>query len=673
MAEQGPAAKVSLLQRVDSVCLRFEDEWQAGRQPDLAATLEGFSPEERALLLPELLLLEWTYRSQAGAVVSPQEYAQRFPNCTTVVERAWQDWSARQPARNTISYVPEPTLHEPLPPPPPPAQLAGYEKLQLLGKGGMGEVYKAFDPRLKRWVALKRVRLDQVMPNRLARFRREAEVLAQLGHPHIIKVHGYTEGGGQPVLEMEYVSGGTLQERLDKGPLPPAEAARLLAILAWAVHAAHEKGIVHRDLKPANVLLDSPVAGNPGNVLGGFPKVSDFGLAALTEAAGEQTLAGAVLGTPAYMSPEQAAGKTSEVGPATDVWALGVMLYRCLTGVLPFQGSSALDMLERVKTLQMQPLRAVRAEVPAELEEVCLACLCKDPAKRPTAAELASRLQRLAAGEAQASASSRSATTQVSLGDAVTVGSTEETAARLQSAPRRRRRLWAAAAGLAAASLLVAGVWLRPRQPPAGEAGPLTVNLHVQQYRHTQEGDFPVKEVGKEFLEMHYDDRVVIQAELSGPAHCFLIGCNIDGKEQLLWPCDERGQGDPGRPPSAVEQFRYPPRRPDKETGLALDDDKAGGMQAFLVVAARQPLPAYGDWVRLRGAIPWQRLRPAAGVWRTNGVTLDAMKLGGVRVRGHVVALEGQPPLLQLCGWAKTPEVDVVEALAFPVYPREGK
>src|SRR5262249_11434930 len=139
-----------------------------------------------------------------------------------------------------------------------------------------------------------------------------------------------------------------LEERLS-GPLPPPESARLLAILAWAVHAAHEKGIVHRDLKPANVLLDEPVEGSADNVLGGYPRISDFGLAAVAGEASGRTLSGMMLGTPAYMSPEQAAGRTREVGPATDVWALGVILYRCLTGVLPFKGDSMLETLERIK------------------------------------------------------------------------------------------------------------------------------------------------------------------------------------------------------------------------------------------------------------------------------------------------------------------------------------
>src|SRR5262249_12698194 len=144
--------------------------------------------------------------------------------------------------------------------------------------GGMGEVWKGFDPQLKRWVAVKVVCSEHATPEGIRRFRAEGEMVAQLQHPHIVRVHDITEHDGLPVLTMEYVAGGTLQQRL-QGPLPPEEAARLVAVLAWTMHVAHEKGIVHRDLKPANVLMDEAVPGNPGTVLGGFPRITDFGLA----------------------------------------------------------------------------------------------------------------------------------------------------------------------------------------------------------------------------------------------------------------------------------------------------------------------------------------------------------------------------------------------------------
>jgi hypothetical protein len=380
------------LSRMDDMCLRFEDQWLAGEQPDLEALLRDCPEAQRGELLADLLLLEWTYRRQRGEDFELEEYLQRFASLQAGVTEAWRCWLALGAVAPATSQPTPRALSETLDL----AALASYEKVTLLGQGGMGEVCKAFDPRLKRWVALKWVRVDRARAEHLARFRREAEALARLAHPHIVKVHGFTERDGKSILEMEYVIGGTLEDRLGDARLAPMEAARLVSILAWAIHAAHEADIVHRDLKPANVLMGRPVAGNPGNVLGGFPKISDFGLAALTDAGGGQTLPGSLVGTPSYMSPEQAAGKTKEIGPPADVWALGVILYRCLSGELPFCGDSVLHTLERIKSMQLRPLRELCPEVPAELEEVCLACLRKDPRGRPTAAELAGRLNSLA-------------------------------------------------------------------------------------------------------------------------------------------------------------------------------------------------------------------------------------------------------------------------------------
>jgi serine/threonine protein kinase len=659
---------LSLLRRVDEACLRFEDYWQAGQRPDLESALTSFPEAGRGELLAELLLLEWHYRYQAGESFYPEEYARRVPGRGVVVEQAWRNWIERRPhAASTVSPSTHGEEPRPLPPAPVPIDWPGYENVELLGRGGMGEVYKAFDPRLKRWVALKRVLVNRASQAGRTRFQVEAQALARLAHPHIVQVYSYAESDGQPILEMEYVPGCTLDERLGQGRVAPAQAARLVAILAWAVHAAHEKGIVHRDLKPANVLLGAPVTGDSGNALGGFPKISDFGLAVLTDAAGGQTLPGSLLGTPNYMSPEQAAGKVRDLGPPTDVWALGVLLYRCLTGVLPFRGDSVLDTLERVKTMQLRSPREQYPEVPAELEEVCLACLRKNPSERPTAAALAARLEQLAGLEPR----------------------DRKQPEALKPIRSGRRRWWAMAAGLLVVSLLVPGVWLAtskrwrqtPEVPSMGpeQAGPLTVKLGVRHWQHEKGEDIP-SEIGKDFEEMYYDDRVLIQVELSRPAHCFLIACNFDGKTDLLWPCDDHAQGDRDRPPAAVGRFQYPPLpqpgpdgKPAKEKALALNDDKAGGMQGFLVVASRQPLPAYRAWAEKRGPIPWQHLRPSTGVWRSNGETLDTMKLGGIRVRGQVLELEGQPPLLQLCGWARGADVEVVEALAFPVNPRRDK
>src|SRR5262245_30991858 len=205
----------------------------------------------------------------------------------------------------------------------------GYEVLGELGRGGMGVVYKARQAGLNRVVALKMVLAGgHAGPAELARFRVEAEAVARLQHPNIVGVFEVGEAGGRPFLSLEFCPEGSLEQRLGGTPLPPEEAARLVETLAGAMHAAHRTGVVHRDLKPANVLLGAD----------GTPKVSDFGLAKrLGEAAG-QTATGAVLGTPSYMAPEQAEGR-KDVGPAADVYALGAILYECLTGRPPFKAA----------------------------------------------------------------------------------------------------------------------------------------------------------------------------------------------------------------------------------------------------------------------------------------------------------------------------------------------
>ncbi len=273
---------------------------------------------------------------------------------------------------------------------PPAAAPGGYELLELLGRGGIGVVYKAKQVALSRTVALKMIlHAEHASDEQRARLRLEAEALARLRHPHIVQIHEVGELGGQPFLALEYLEGGGLDRRLDGGPLPPREAAALLRTLAGAVEAAHRAGLVHRDLKPANVLLDA----------GGAPKVTDFGLVKRVGEA-DQTGTGAVMGTPAYMAPEQAEGRAKEAGPAADVWALGAILYECLAGEPPFGGASAMEVLLRVIAAAPYPLSRLNPNVPRDLEAVCLKCLEKDPRKRyVTAQALADDLGRWLGGE----------------------------------------------------------------------------------------------------------------------------------------------------------------------------------------------------------------------------------------------------------------------------------
>jgi eukaryotic-like serine/threonine-protein kinase len=249
-----------------------------------------------------------------------------------------------------------------------PLQLPGYEILQELGRGGMGVVYKARQHKLNRIVALKMILAgSHASEAELARFLAEAEAVAQMQHPNIVQLFESGQHDGLPYFTLEFVSGGSLSQKLAGVPLPPADAARLVEELARAIHYAHERGIVHRDLKPANVLLQSAVL-----------KITDFGLAKRVESGAGLTASGAIMGTPSYMAPEQAAGGGKHVGPAADIYALGAILYECLTGRPPFHGPTTLETVLQVVADEPVAPRQLQSRIPRDLETICLKCLQKE-------------------------------------------------------------------------------------------------------------------------------------------------------------------------------------------------------------------------------------------------------------------------------------------------------
>jgi WD40 repeat protein len=265
----------------------------------------------------------------------------------------------------------------------------GYQIKGKLGEGGMGVVYKARHIALNRVVALKMILAGgHAREADLLRFRTEAEAIARLQHPNIVQVYEVGEHDGQPFFSLEFCSGGSLERKLNGTPLPPGEAARLVETLARAMHAAHEKNVIHRDLKPANVLLAED----------GTPKITDFGLAKKLDDVG-QTASGAIMGTPSYMAPEQAGGKSKEMGPAVDVYALGAILYELLTGRPPFKAATALDTIMQVVADEPVSPAQLNAKVPRDLETICLKALAKEPVRRyATGRDLADDLARFTAG-----------------------------------------------------------------------------------------------------------------------------------------------------------------------------------------------------------------------------------------------------------------------------------
>src|SRR5262245_24884831 len=257
---------------------------------------------------------------------TPEEVCRDCPDLLPEVRQRWQEFCLIDAQLRTLipGLGPNTDAGATAPPAAGLPQVPGYEVEAVLGRGGMGIVYRARHLALKRTVALKMLAAGHPHPAEQARFRAEAEAVARLQHPNIVQIHEIGEAAGQPFFALQYVAGGSLAERLAGQPLPPRDAARLVAALADAMHLAHSRNLVHRDLKPGNVLL----AGEADTPVGQCqPKVTDFGLVRRLDADSGQTFDGMVMGTPSYMAPEQAEGRAHAAGPVADVYALGAILY----------------------------------------------------------------------------------------------------------------------------------------------------------------------------------------------------------------------------------------------------------------------------------------------------------------------------------------------------------
>jgi predicted Ser/Thr protein kinase len=360
---------------------------------DLLALLPALS--SHASLAIDLVYEEFVLRGKLGQQPRPEDWLARFPQWQEQLRRQFQIHGMLHPeidhsAATTPDTPPQPGVQQRPGREAAPERFGDYELLEKLGEGGMGVVYKARDTVLGRIVALKRMgRGKLALPQEIERFYREARAAAQSPHPHIVPVYDFGEHAGEHYLTMAFVSGGSLADHRERFAEPRAAVA-LLEKVARAVQAAHEKGIIHRDLKPANVLLDEQ----------GEPLVSDFGLAKRVDDDVGLTHTGDVLGTPAYMAPEQAAGRISQISARTDVWALGVMLYELLTGQRPFAGPDRSAMTVQIQSVDPPPPRTLRPQVDRALELIVLKCLEKDPEQRYRSAQaLVDDLQRWQRGE----------------------------------------------------------------------------------------------------------------------------------------------------------------------------------------------------------------------------------------------------------------------------------
>ena len=371
--------------------------WQKGER----VLLEVFMPTESTLAADGEALLDLIYgelllREEFGERPGLDEYLVRFPRHGDAIRRQFDFHEALAALGDTNhGDTLDSTRTAPALLATRPAVIGNYEILDELGNGGMGVVYKARHHLLGgRLVAVKVLRHAVATPEEINRLHAEANAVAQLNHAHIVPVYEVgvyrpSDAGGEvPFIALEYVSGGTLAEKLRGTPLAPRQAAETIVPLARAMAHAHRLGIIHRDLKPANVLLTEA----------GQPKITDFGLAKKFDIDQGQTPSGTILGTPSYMAPEQAGGKT--VGPAADIYSLGAILYELLTGRPPFQADTLLNTLRLAASTEPVAPRQLQPSVPRDLETICLKCLNKNAEKRYASADaLAEDLGRFLNGE----------------------------------------------------------------------------------------------------------------------------------------------------------------------------------------------------------------------------------------------------------------------------------
>ncbi len=397
------------LEIVDSICDKAEAAWRSGSPPDLSDFLSEVDSSLRGKLAQQLMLIDAEYRrAKYGRAPSIEEYAVLL-NVDAQLLWAVADTFTRASAEDTATFIgPErhdeathvgrsdvggesnedwgtPTFASKQEPKPALA-IRGYQILAELGRGGMGVVYKARQLRPGRLVAIKTIHSPQLASREhLLRFHAEAEAAGRLDHRGIVPVFEVGEDNGIHFFSMGFVDGTDLEKRAREHVLSCREAAEICREIAEALEYAHQQGVVHRDIKPQNILIGSD----------GKPRITDFGLAKLMNQDADLTGSGQIMGTAAYMPPEQATGKTADAGPTADVYALGATLYRCVTGRPPFQAATAMEILRQVVEDEPVSPRRLNREVSADLETICLKCLEKAPARRfSSARELADELTR---------------------------------------------------------------------------------------------------------------------------------------------------------------------------------------------------------------------------------------------------------------------------------------
>jgi hypothetical protein len=622
---------------------------------------------EMAMLIDERLLglLErWVAEADAGRLLSAGELCRDCPELLPEAERRLAVLRQFRALSRPPSTTPPDLRHEAetqTTPAPAPAsaealpalgtRFGRYRIIAELGRGGMGLVYLAHDTQLGRDVALKTVRPD--VPGTTERFLREARAMAAVRHDHVIEVYDYGEENGVRFVAMPLLAGETLAARLRRqSPLPAAEVIRVGRELAEALAAVHEKRLIHRDLKPSNVWLEAPR---------GRVKLLDFGLARDPRADGGVTCTGTIVGTPAYMSPEQVNGL--DLDGRSDLFSLGSVLYEAAAGQAAFREPTRSATLQAVGEKDPPPARTVNPAVPDGLSKLIERLHHKRPADRPaSAADVAKELGRLGA-EPGAPTTDWPAV--------------QPAAGRRQAWSRGTRIAVASASGLllSVGAILFYSVMNHPREIGAVKDPSTALALASEPVRvraldvlHLENIDDkktnPRGALGKESFGASPEDDIKVTARLSRPACCYLIVFRPDGVDEVLYP-----QG-ANEAPERTDEPRYPSKDRSKVYGLS----DGTGLWLVALVASDQPLPTYADWRRQHAGGPWVKSESEANlVWLDDGSWLEALTPGGPRNRGTRGEKQaaGTSPVVQVVDWLKGETGGVVSAVGFTVRAKQ--
>jgi serine/threonine protein kinase len=537
-----------LARQIDAVCDRFEAAWKTGPPPRLEHYLDAVAAPARPELLRHLLRVELAYRRLRGEQPRPQDYQARFPDDCALLDTVFagdavlsrtETWTDDDRIRCDDAARATPL----------PESIGKYRVVERLGRGGQAEVFRAVHPGLPgRDLVVKWAR--HALPEPLRRqLIEEARVLARLEDPGIVRIHDIDVHEGRPFLVLEHVPGRSLHDQLRlNGPPRPRDAAELVARLARTLAVLHENHVLHLDVKPANILIDAA----------GRPRLTDFGLAAMPGGAGDAEFGpqpGVISGTLRYMAPEQARGDAGRIGPRTDVFGLGGVLYELLTGRPPHDGSTVEDLLDKARSAALDPPRQINPRVPRALERICLRAMAREPEDRyASAADLGHALRRY-------------------LG-------------------RRRIVAVSVLAGLLVAALMIPSLLKRP----APLDGDLTLRVWSQDgdSKHGLEIDQPGA------LPVRNSEMVHLEARLDRPGFIYLIWLDSQGRVLPLYPWDPALGFARPTPRTAPQRALHSP--PELDKGWEVDG--TSGLETALLLARGSPLPPEVDLAALVGTLP---------------------------------------------------------------------